>query len=539
MNQVTGKGESPPDHRVAIGHHAAVVAAGILLSRIAGLVRDRVFAYYFGSSDAADAFRAAFRIPNFLQNLFGEGVLSASFIPVYANLLARGEKDEADRVAAAVFCLLSLVLSCLVIVGVFATPLLIDAIAPGFEGTKRELTISLVRILFPGAALLALSAWCLGILNSHRRFFISYTAPVAWNLVMIASLIGFGSRFEQFPLTKALAWGSVVGSAVQFGVQLPQVARLMRQFRVSLGLRMESVQTVIRNFVPVFISRGVVQISAYIDALLASFLPTGSLASLVYAQTLYTLPVSLFGMSVSAAELPALSSAIGGAGEVTVYLRNRLNAGLRQIAFFVVPSAIAFLTLGDVIAGAIYQTGQFTRRDSVYVWAILAGYAVGLLATTLGRLYSSMYYSLKDTRTPLRYAVVRIILSAALGYLCALPLPALLGLDPRWGVVGLTASAGLCGWLELALLRNSLKERIGRTGLPSSFVLTLCLAAGAGAAAGWAGKWMMGLSHPIPLAILSLGLYGVVYLGVAVAFRVPEAKGLISKVSGLIRPNES
>ncbi|MBP1698439.1 MAG: mviN [Deltaproteobacteria bacterium] len=535
LEQDTGKGESHPDQKVAIGHHAAVVAAGIFLSRIAGLVRDRVFAYYFGSSDAADAFRAAFRIPNFLQNLFGEGVLSASFIPVYANLLARGKEDEADRVASAVFCLLSLVLSCLVIAGVFATPLLIDAIAPGFEGAKRELTISLVRILFPGAALLALSAWCLGILNSHRRFFISYTAPVAWNLVMIASLIGFGGRMEQFPLAKALAWGSVVGSAVQFGVQLPQVARLMHQFRVSMGLRMESVQTVIRNFVPVFIGRGVIQISAYIDSLLASFLPTGALASLVYAQTLYTLPVSLFGMSVSAAELPALSSATGESKEVNVYLRNRLNTGLRQIAFFVIPSAVAFLALGDVIAGAIYQTGQFTRRDSVYVWAILAGYAIGLLATTLGRLYASMYYSLKDTRTPLRYAVLRIFLSAVLGYLCALPLPPLLGLNPRWGVVGLTASAGFCGWLELALLRNSLKERIGKTGLPSSFIFKLCLAAGAGAAAGWAGKWVMDLSHPIPLAIVSLGLYGAVYLGIAVTFRVPEARGLMNKVGGFIR----
>ena len=535
LEQDTGKGESHPDQKVAIGHHAAVVAAGIFLSRIAGLVRDRVFAYYFGSSDAADAFRAAFRIPNFLQNLFGEGVLSASFIPVYANLLARGKEDEADRVASAVFCLLSLVLSCLVIAGVFATPLLIDAIAPGFEGAKRELTISLVRILFPGAALLALSAWCLGILNSHRRFFISYTAPVAWNLVMIASLIGFGGRMEQFPLAKALAWGSVVGSAVQFGVQLPQVAHLMHQFRVSMGLRMESVQTVIRNFVPVFIGRGVIQISAYIDSLLASFLPTGALASLVYAQTLYTLPVSLFGMSVSAAELPALSSATGESKEVNVYLRNRLNTGLRQIAFFVIPSAVAFLALGDVIAGAIYQTGQFTRRDSVYVWAILAGYAIGLLATTLGRLYASMYYSLKDTRTPLRYAVLRIFLSAVLGYLCALPLPPLLGLNPRWGVVGLTASAGFCGWLELALLRNSLKERIGKTGLPSSFIFKLCLAAGAGAAAGWAGKWVMDLSHPIPLAIVSLGLYGAVYLGIAVTFRVPEARGLMNKVGGFIR----
>ena len=511
-----------------------LVAAGILLSRIAGLVRDRVFAYYFGSSDAADAFRAAFRIPNFLQNLFGEGVLSASFIPVYAHLLARGKEEEADQVASAVFCLLSLVLSCLVIVGVFATPLLIDAIAPGFEGAKRELTLSLVRILFPGAALLALSAWCLGILNSHRRFFISYTAPVAWNLVMIASLVGFGGRLGQFPLAQALAWGSVVGSAVQFGVQLPQVAHLIRRFRLSMGRGVESVQTVIRNFVPVFISRGVVQISAYVDALLASFLPTGALASLVYAQTLYTLPVSLFGMSVSAAELPNFSSAIGEADDVNTYLRNRLNVGLRQIAFFVVPSAMAFLALGDVIAGAIYQTGQFGRSDSVYVWAILAGSAIGLLATTLGRLYASMYYSLKDTRTPLGYAIVRVCLTAGLGYLFAIPLPPLLGLSPRWGVVGLTTSAGLCGWLELALLRNSLKERIGKTGLPGSFVLKLWTAATIGAAAGWAGKWMMDISHPIPLAIVSLGLYGAVYLGIAVAFHVPEARGLMSKAGGLV-----
>lgn len=195
-----------------MGHHAAIVATGILLSRIAGLVRDRVFAHYFGNSDAADAFRAAFRIPNFLQNLFGEGVLSASFIPVYANLLAHETEDEADRVASAVFCLLSLVISCIVLVGVLATPHLIDTIAPGFKGAKRELTIPLVRILFPGAALLSLSAWCLDILNSHRRFFISYTAPVAWNLMMIAPLVGFGGHLEQFPLSKTLAWGSVGAS---------------------------------------------------------------------------------------------------------------------------------------------------------------------------------------------------------------------------------------------------------------------------------------------------------------------------------------
>ena len=457
----------PEEHPQAdLRRHASLVATGILLSRIAGLVRDRVFAHYFGISDAADAFKAALRIPNFLQNLFGEGVLSASFIPVYAGLLAKDERDQADDVAAAVFCLLSLVISLLVLIGVLVTPFLIDAIAPGFKGAKRELTIDLVRILFPGAGMLALSAWCLGILNSHRRFFISYTAPVIWNLMMIISLVVFGGSFEQFPLAKILAWGSVAGSLLQFGVQLPSVTRLLHRFRVSLGLSMEGVRTVVRNFVPVFFSRGVVQISAYVDALLASFLPTGAVAALANAQTLYLLPVSLFGMSVSAAELPVLSSATGETNEVNAYLQKRLNAGLRQIAFFVVPSAMAFFALGDVIVGAIYQTGQFTRQDSVYVWGILAGSGIGLLATTLGRLYTSMYYALKDTVTPLRYAMLRVFLTAGLGYVCALPLPPALGIDPRWGVAGLTASAGFCGWLELVLLRNSMEDRIGKTGLP-------------------------------------------------------------------------
>ncbi|MGA2515472.1 MAG: murein biosynthesis integral membrane protein MurJ [Thermodesulfobacteriota bacterium] len=526
----------PEEHPQAdLRRHASLVATGILLSRIAGLVRDRVFAHYFGISDAADAFKAALRIPNFLQNLFGEGVLSASFIPVYAALLAKDERDQADDVAAAVFCLLSLVISLLVLIGVLVTPFLIDAIAPGFKGAKRELTIDLVRILFPGAGMLALSAWCLGILNSHRRFFISYTAPVIWNLMMIISLVVFGGSFEQFPLAKILAWGSVAGSLLQFGVQLPSVTRLLHRFRVSLGLSMEGVRTVVRNFVPVFFSRGVVQISAYVDALLASFLPTGAVAALANAQTLYLLPVSLFGMSVSAAELPVLSSATGETNEVNAYLQKRLNAGLRQIAFFVVPSAMAFFALGDVIVGAIYQTGQFTRQDSVYVWGILAGSGIGLLATTLGRLYTSMYYALKDTVTPLRYAMLRVFLTAGLGYVCALPLPPALGIDPRWGVAGLTASAGFCGWLELVLLRNSMEERIGKTGLPAGFVLKLWVCAGAAAAAGWGGKLMMNPSHPIMLAIVSLGMYGIVYFGAAIVFRLPEVENLVNKVARLVR----
>lgn len=182
--------------------HAFMVGAGILLSRLAGLVRERVFAHYFGNSDAADVFRAAFRIPNFLQNLFGEGVLSASFIPVYANLLARGDRDEADRVAGAVAGILMLVTSLLVAAGIAATPWLIEAIAPGFSDEKKQFCVILVRILFPGAGLLVWSAWCLGILNSHGRFFLSYAVPVAWNAVIITAIILFGRDTQGYDLAR-------------------------------------------------------------------------------------------------------------------------------------------------------------------------------------------------------------------------------------------------------------------------------------------------------------------------------------------------
>jgi putative peptidoglycan lipid II flippase len=517
------------------GRSAFLAAAGILLSRIAGLIRDRVFAHYFGNSAAADAFRAAFRIPNLLQNLFGEGVLSASFIPVYARLLARGDEAEAGRVAGTVVTLLACVISLLVLIGVLTTPYLIDVIVPGFEGEKRDLTIRLVKILFPGAGLLVFSAWCLGILNSHGRFFMSYAAPVLWNAAMIVTLIGFGGRVSQFPLAETLAWGSVAGSALQVGLQLPSVLRLVKHLRLSLHVAVPGVWMVVRNFGPVFISRGVVQISAYVDALLASFLPTGAVAALSYAQALYILPVSLFGVSVSAAELPAMSGAQGNVQEVATYLRRRLDAGLRRVAFFVIPSAIAFLALGDVMAAAIYQSGRFTYDDAIYVWGILAGAALGLLASTLGRLYASAYYALHDTRTPLYFALVRIALSTGLGYLCAIPLPSALGIDARWGVAGLTFASSLAGWVEFVLLRGILNRRIGRTGLPFSVAAKLWTAAIAGAVAGWLVKLALGPRHPIVVAALVLLPYGLIYAGATYGWGVPGTQVLVGRLFRFVR----
>ena len=527
------------EREASTGKHAFLVMAGILLSRIVGLVRQRVMAHYFGTTDVGDAFNVALRIPNFLQNVFGEGALSASFIPVYAGLLAHNEEDEADHVARAVFSLLALITSVLVLLGVLLTPYLISVIALGYHGAKRELTISLVRIFFPSTGLLVLSAWCLGVLNSHRRFFISYTAPVLWNLAIIGALIFFGRSHASVDalgrLAQLTAWGSVVGSGLQFGVQLPIVLGLLRRLRPVFDTVSVHVREVMRNFVPVFVSRGVVQISAFVDAMLASLLGEGAVAALAYTQSLYTLPVSLFGMSVSAAELPAMSSATGSVEERAAQLRRRLDAGLRQIAFFIVPSAMAFLALGDVIVGVLYRTGRFNERDVIYVWAILAGSTVGLLASTLGRLYSSTYYALHDTRTPLAFAVVRVVLTTALGYLCALPLMRALSVELKWGAVGLTASAGVSGWIEFYLLRRKLNQRIGRTGLPASFIVKLWVAAAVGAAVGWGIRLLLPTRNAFIVAVFVLIPYGLIYFAVTFLFGLPELRLLLGRFTRLLR----
>jgi putative peptidoglycan lipid II flippase len=369
--------------------------------------------------------------------------------------------------------------------------------------------------------LLVFSAWCLGILNSHRKFFLSYAAPVMWNIAIIATFLWKGPHLDQERLSIIVAWGAVVGSALQFGVQLPVVWSLLKPIQSFIRSRSEHVRTVVTNFVPVFVSRGVVQISAYVDSMLASFLPgDGAVAALSYAQTLNQLPVSLFGMAISAAELPAMSSALGTDEEIAAVLRRRLLSGLQRIAYFVVPSAVAFLALGDVVVATIYKSGIFGVHDVRFVWGVLAGSAVGLLATTSGRLYSSAFYALRDTRTPLKFAVIRVTLTLILGYFFALPLPVWLGIDRQWGVAGLTLSAGLAGWLEFTLLRRSLHQRIGIVDFSPVYVAKLW---GAAILAGLLGLL---LNHHLPIrsalvrGIIILSIYGALYLGIAALFGI-------------------
>ncbi len=505
------------------------VAIGILLSRITGLVRERVFAHYLGNSDAAGAFRAALRIPNLLQNLFGEGVLSASFIPTYARLLAEGKEEEAGRTASVVFSLLALVTALLVIIGVTCSRPLIGILAPGFHGAVRELTIRMVAIMFPGTGLLVLSAWCLGVLNSHRKFFLSYVAPVLWNMAIIAMLVGIGGYYlingpaAQERLVIWVAWSTVIGAALQFGVQFPRAIKLNGIFKLSLKTETEHVRQITTNFMPAVVTRGVVQLSAYIDQVLASYLGPASVAAMAYAQTIYTLPISLFGMAISAAALTEMSRTTGTREEIVMALEARLTAGIRRMAFFVIPSSVAFLVLGDVVTATLFQTGHFGSSDSRFVWFILAGSAVGLVATTQSRLFISAFWALGNTRTPLRIASLRVALTALLGCFAVFPMRSIFGFSAVYCTAALTASAGIAGWVEFLLLRYALAENIGRFTLGGRMMIALWCIAIASAAAAFGVKMLVPGLPVVIRGIVVLGVYGLLYIGGAVGAGIPEA----------------
>ncbi|MGH7583048.1 MAG: murein biosynthesis integral membrane protein MurJ [Gemmatimonadales bacterium] len=511
------------------------VGAGILMSRMFGLVRQRVLVHYLGlQTEAADALAAAFRIPNFLQNLLGEGALSASFIPSYCRLLAKGDEREARRLAGALLAILVCTVTVIVLLGELATPWLMDVfISHDWTGSKRALTEQLVRVLFPGAGLLAISAWCLGVLNSHGRFLLSYASPVVWNLAIIVASIFIGRHQPPAQFAVTVAWGSVVGSLLQVVAQWPAVIAVGGAIRPVFWNNVQEIREVITAFVPNLISRGANQISAYIDLLIASAVPiTGAVAAMVNAQVLYTLPVSLFGMAVSAAELPEMSREHGEPEAVARALRVRLADATERLAFYIVPSAVGFLALGGVVAGAIFQGGRFSSNDTSFVWIVLGGSSIGLLASTLGRLYASAFYALHDTRTPLQCGVVRVGLTAILGVTAALILPPALGVAPRWGVAGLTASAGLAGWVEFALLRRGIFRRVGRFTMPDHHLLKLWAAALVAAAVGTAARLGAAGMGPIPLALVVIPANAATYVALAYALRIPEARSLVAWVRG-------
>lgn len=526
---------------------AALVAAGIFLSRIVGLVRERVVATFFGVSLHADVFAAGLRMPNVLQNLLGEGTLSASFIPVYSELIGQGRTREAGRLAGAMFALMLGIAATFSLIGIALAPVLVSVFTPGFEGERRALMIQLVRILFPMTGLLVLSAWALGILNSHRKFFIPYFAPVLWNVAIVAALIAFSFQESLDTLLMAVGWGALVGGFLQFAIQLPWVLRLDREIRLNLGRGQPAFREVLRNAGPAIMGRGVVQLSSYVDMVLASLLAIGAVAHLRYAQTLYVLPISLFGMSVAAAELPELARERHAATEV---LKERTIGAIRRVAFFVVPSFVAFVLLGNVLVAGLYQAGEFTAANVAVVWFTLAAYSAGLLASTTTRIYQSAFFALRDTRTPARIATLRVTIAAVAGAVLMIqfepvelgPIAIPAGAFASWrfegiplGPIGLALGASIGAWLEWAMLRAKLRWQLGNVSAGASQYARMFGAALLAAAAGF-GVAVLGRDvYPLMLAVVVGGVFGVVYFIIARVFGLDEARVLIESVVRRVR----
>ena len=498
------------------GRHAARVAAGILVTRVLGYVRERVFAHYFGNGAAADAFRAALRIPNALRNLLGEGTLSASFIPVYAGLNEKN-KDAARALAGAVLGLLVLASAVLALIGIAFAPAITALVAQGFDAPRRELTTVLVRILFPMTGLMVVSAWCLGILNTHRRFFLPYAAPALWNIAGIAAMVGAAAWLKGeglYGLSLALAWGTVAGSVLQIAIQLPTCWKLLGGIPLRVSVAPEGVRHVITAWLPLVLGAGVAQLSGLVDTFLGSYTGEGGLASLGYAQLVQLLPISLFGVAVTAVSLPELSrDAVGETPHEQ--LRARIAVAFRRIAFFVIPSALAFAALGPQIIGALFQTGRFDADDTVLVGGVLAAYGIGLLGASTVKLFASGFYAMRDTRTPVRIAILSLVISGVLSWFFM----------RRFGPAGIALGSSIGITLSTVLHLYDLDKRIGTIlgnadwRILGSVVAAALIAALLGMGmdrlvAGW---------RPIPRGIAVLGIFGVAYGALTLAFRHPDA----------------
>jgi putative peptidoglycan lipid II flippase len=499
------------------------------VTRVLGYARERVFAYYFGNdSIPADAFRAALRIPNTLRSLLGEGTLLASFIPVYAALNERPDKGPARALAGTILGLLLLASGVLALLGIALAPAITTFLAKGFDQPRRDLTITLVRILFPMTGLMVISAWCLGVLNTHRRFFLPYAAPALWNVAGIVAMLAAGTWFanralppdaQLHRLALALAWGTVAGSLLQIGVQLPTCWRLLHGIVLRISAAPEGVRSVVVAWLPLLVGAGVAQLSGLIDTLLGSFTGPGGVSALGYAQLIQVLPISLFGVSVAAVSLPELSrDAAGGTGSgsgANEQLRMRIAVGFRRIVFFIVPSSIAFVALAREIVAALYQTGRFTANATTLVGSVLAAYGVGLLGQATVKLFASGFYAMRDTRTPVKIAALSLVVSTGLAWVLM-----------RWlGPPGIALGSSLGAFLNTTLHLRDLSRRIGgvlRGPDWRAFGITLAAGIVAGAGGVGAARLTSGLA-PVPRGLLVLTIFGMVYGALTLLLKHPDA----------------
>lgn len=523
---------------------------GILLSRLSGIVREIVLSAWLGASTvAAEAFAFALTVPKILQNLLGEGALSASFIPVYSQVVD-SDPRAARRLAGAVFGLLAAMVSALVLILMFAARPIVGVIARGASDGRADLIAELVRTMAPGIGFIVFAAWCLGILNAHRDFFLAYVAPMLWNVAIIIAIIVWRTQTDdRISLARAAAIGVFIGGIAQFAVQLPRVLRIAGPITPSLDRNSPETREVMRRFAPGVAGRGVVTLSTFTDVALASFLAVGAVAVLTKAQTLYLMPISVFAVSIAAADLPELSRETGDA----TMARARVSTAIDRVALFVVFSAIAFIFGGRSLVGALFERGQFDGDDTVAVWLTLAVFSFGLLASALSRVFQAAAFAHGDVAGPAKIALGRLVMAAVVGLVLMLPADRFqvidgmvrrngdFGWNPldsalrdaenshRLGAVGLAAGGAAAAWLEFALLRRRVRSIAPDLGVWRS-LRQLLLAALTAAAIIAVLAWALTSVAPLLAAPLVIGPAGIVYLLIARRTGNQTAESLLNRV---------
>ncbi len=445
---------------------ATTIGMGTLLSRILGFLRDMVIAHFFGAGMAADAFFVAFRIPNLWRRLVGEGSLTISFIPVYTEYLNQRSEEETREVTHIAFTMAGVILSIMVILGILFSPILIHIIAPGFARIpeKFQLTVLLNQIIFPYLFFMGLFALCMGILNSLRHFFAPAIAPIFLNISVILSVFLFYSILQK-PVM-ALAFGVLAGGVIQFLFQIPFLMKRGVNFRFNFNFRNPAIKRIGSLMIPGLIGTAVYQLNVFIDTIFASFLPSGSVSYLYFADRLMEFPLGIFAIAIGMASLPSLSG-LASQGKMEE-LRETLSFTFRLVSFISIPAMVGLIALKTPIINLLFQRGLFDYSATVMTAKALFFYSVGLWAIAGSRTVVPAFYSLQDTWTPLKIALICLGANVIFNAIFIFPLKH----------AGLALATSLSSMLNLILLFRKLGLRLGnldiRRNIKSLLRIFLC-----------------------------------------------------------------
>jgi putative peptidoglycan lipid II flippase len=405
-----------------IARAAGLVGFFTLISRVAGLVRESVVAYYFGAGLAADAFFVAFRLPNLLRRFVAEGAMSTAFIPVFTDYLTNRTREEAIRAASALATLMAIGLAILTIVGVVFAPFWTALFAPGFveEAGKFALTVRLTRLVFPYIFLVSLVALTSGILNSLRHFAAPAMSPIFLNLAMIAAAFLLCPRLA-VPI-EGLAYGVLIGGVLQLALQIPPLLRHGVRILPCWQPRHEAVGRALGLMAPMVFGTAVYQINIMVDTTLASVLPSGSVSYLWYADRVFEFPLGIFAVALGTAVLPSFAAqAARGAYDE---LRHSLAFSIRLNNFIALPAAVGIMTLATPIISVLFQRGAFGFDQVVLTAQALSAFALGLWSVSMVRLLVPAFYALNDTRTPVVTAAVAFVANCCCSVLVMGPVAA-------------------------------------------------------------------------------------------------------------------